>query len=300
MVYHTQKFLVLDAPATLRFTVDVDINSPLAAAQAVEATIGLSLRDGQTVGSALRQEGATCVEIMVCDERDIKWLTEPVEYPVVFATVPIRQRSAPGRVLFKTLDKRLLRLWRAQVKRDDDDMVEVQGRPVPPAGEAPIGTADFDPLLYVPPDERARSDQGQSGRRLPHGRTEIDPVRLVHAISICSHLRDVKYFSEVLDDTYDYLLLDGDNALPERRRDNDPRRKTLQRAMARADMVCCSLTRRQFQRWRKDDAIRSINIYSDASPVTGSELQGIIIDVNFKDNTIQRILLPGSTLAYGH
>ena len=70
--------------------------------------------------------------------------------------------------------------------------------------------------------------------------------------------------------------------------------------MAKADVVCCNLMRRQFQRWRKDNVIRSINVYSDASPVTGAELQGMVIDVNFKDGRMERIILPGSTLAYGH
>ena len=46
--------------------------------------------------------------------------------------------------------------------------------------------------------------------------------------------------------------------------------------------------------------MRSINVYSDASPVAGVELQGMIVDINLTVGKKLRIILPGSTLAYGH
>ena len=70
-------------------------------------------------------------------------------------------------------------------------------------------------------------------------------------------------------------------------------------ALARADVVAMNLQRRQFKQWGRQDAIRSINIYSDASLVAWAGLQGMLIDVNLKDGTMERSVLLGSTLAYG-
>ena len=46
--------------------------------------------------------------------------------------------------------------------------------------------------------------------------------------------------------------------------------------------------------------MQAVSFYSDDSPVIGSELQGMIMDVILKDGTLHRYTLPGSTLAYGH
>ena len=73
----------------------------------------------------------------------------------------------------------------------------------------------------------------------------------------------------------------------------------MDKALARADVVAMFLQRRQFKKLRQEDSVRSISIYSDGSPVVGAELQGMIIDVNFYDNTTEQFTLPGSTLAYG-
>ena len=83
-------------------------------------------------------------------------------------------------------------------------------------------------------------------------------------------------------------------------RDNDPKKTILYDSLARADLVCLSLTRRQTHEWRRTSAVRSINVYSDASPVVGEELQGMIVDINLYNGETTRLILPGSTLAYGH
>ncbi len=49
----------------------------------------------------------------------------------------------------------------------------------------------------------------------------------------------------------------------------------------------------------REDAIESIHVYTDASPVTGLELQGQILDCALDDSTVHRWTLPGAELAYG-
>ena len=67
----------------------------------------------------------------------------------------------------------------------------------------------------------------------------------------------------------------------------------------RADIVSLNVTRRWSHKWWAEDDIRAINVYSDASPVVGVELQGMLVDIVLKSGEVERLILPGSTLAYG-
>ena len=137
------------------------------------------------------------------------------------------------------------------------------------------------------------------GRKVA-GHIETDPVRTIHAINVAQHLRQPALFQTVLEGCIDYLGLE-EEANPEITHDVglDPSRQHMDCSLARADAVAMLLQRRQFQAWRQGNSVRSISVYSDGSPVVGAELQGMIIDVNFYDNTTEQITLPGSTLAYG-
>ena len=59
------------------------------------------------------------------------------------------------------------------------------------------------------------------------------------------------------------------------------------------------LERRRFHADRLHDRIEAINVYSDGSPNTGLEFQGMLIDIFYRDDTARQLILPGSTLAYG-
>ena len=61
-----------------------------------------------------------------------------------------------------------------------------------------------------------------------------------------------------------------------------------------------NLTRRLFRKWRLAGSVKCIHLYSDASPVTGSEIQGMVVDVIFTDASMERFVCPGVNLAYGH
>ena len=124
-----------------------------------------------------------------------------------------------------------------------------------------------------------------------------DPVALVRAIAFTSFIRSPKYFTEALDEAENYLALDVEDFS---RRDStrDPSRSALCNALATADVVCCLLHRRCFEAWFQEDVIKCICLYSDASPVVGTEIQGMVVDVMFRDGAFERIILPGSTIAY--
>ena len=69
--------------------------------------------------------------------------------------------------------------------------------------------------------------------------------------------------------------------------------------MQKCDVLDMLLLRRFFAACYEFDTLFSVNIWSDSSPASGEELQGILIDVLLVDGTSERIVLPGSTLPYG-
>ena len=79
----------------------------------------------------------------------------------------------------------------------------------------------------------------------------------------------------------------------------DPATHTLQNALSKLDIVDCLLLRREFTADCIHDRIWTISLYSDSSPVSGDETQGMIMDVLYKDRSTKRLTLPGTTLAYG-
>jgi len=69
--------------------------------------------------------------------------------------------------------------------------------------------------------------------------------------------------------------------------------------MQRVDAVDALLFRRRFRADFKFDNIDTIALYTDSSPVSSSELQGMVCDIKRKDGDHERVVLPGSTLCYG-
>ena len=80
----------------------------------------------------------------------------------------------------------------------------------------------------------------------------------------------------------------------------DHRRSCLDRAKQRMDLVAMNLERRVFHAEMATDAILAINVYSDARPTVGAEIQGMLVDFIKRDDTVRTCVLPGATLDYGH
>jgi len=154
-------------------------------------------------------------------------------------------------------------------------------------------------FLYVPP---ARLEQSGGRKRRRRGgfvqRDDIDPIKLINAIDFCRHLRSTAEFGETLMAARRYEA-DPDVDVVERDASQDPARSSLQRARARADIVGMNIERRQFHAEMASDMVESIQCYSDSSPVTGHEIQGMMCDVRRRDNTMRTVILPGGTLNYG-
>ena len=67
-----------------------------------------------------------------------------------------------------------------------------------------------DPLLYLPPRINTEAlDAAKEPGSVCNIGPEIDPVKLVHSISIVQHLRSTRFFEEVLEDTAEYFALES-------------------------------------------------------------------------------------------
>ena len=78
----------------------------------------------------------------------------------------------------------------------------------------------------------------------------------------------------------------------------------MDRSKARLDAVATLLDRREWSGHFITDSVLAVNLYSDASPVVGVELQGMVMDVVFKPamhqgHQTERRTLSGSSLRYG-
>ena len=157
-------------------------------------------------------------------------------------------------------------------------------------------------LTHLPPG----FDGTRVWRRAPHGNEppqcqekRTDPLKLINAVAFALHLKSVSAFSDAMDDAHKYNA-DVDMAPPERDRSQDESRRTLERGKRKMDIVGCLLERRIFKQELDDDLLDAVNVYTDGSPVSGTELQGMVLDFCYKNGRVRRLVLPGATLNYGH
>ena len=127
---------------------------------------------------------------------------------------------------------------------------------------------------------------------------EHDPLHVLRAINCSAYLRGQRDFSAAMQAAEEY---DHPDLAPEDKRDpkKDPPRTARQKAMARADVTGMLLQRRELKADRLLDRVFTVNLYTDSSPVTGEELQGMVMEVITTAREVRRDVLPGSSLSYG-
>jgi len=157
-----------------------------------------------------------------------------------------------------------------------------------------------DKLLEMPRGLRQRGarDAAGSGARDAEGgaRKDKDPLQMLRGLGVAQYLRSSRFFTKVMAAAKTY---DAPSA-PAREGEEDPHRVTFDRAAAKLDIVDLLLERRAFRADREFDCVKCIQIYSDSSPVTGEELQGMLMDVHYNDGRPgRRATFPGSSLWYG-
>ena len=87
--------------------------------------------------------------------------------------------------------------------------------------------------------------------------------------------------------------------LPEEMEKDKQPETILRDARKRLDVVGMLVDRREVAAFLEAGVIRCVNLFSDASPVTGTELQGMVANLCFFDGSSRTYVLPGASLGYG-
>ena len=132
-------------------------------------------------------------------------------------------------------------------------------------------------------------------------KTVKDPVNTLKYLKFCKNLTQLKVGEEALEDAIDCVCEKPDLANTVREQNKAKLKTTqLKRARLQLDTTANLINRRRFrQLYESDpDSVCSIHVYSDGSPVAGSELQGMVMDIIFLTNVIKTLILPGVCLHF--
>ena len=153
--------------------------------------------------------------------------------------------------------------------------------------------------------KRARTDKQEhrhGEQRRGVFKREVDPMKWLNVVEFSSFLRSSRHFSKAMEagKRCDAALPSGSESEEVRDDTADPVRRSIHRNLAILDSVTMLLERRTFHAEMAIDSLEAVTLQSDASPVVGAELQGMIVEFIHKDGSIRRVTVPGSTLSYGH
>ena len=288
-----------DPHACWTFEEEVDLGDEVALDSAVSH---LTLRQmcgaevlndiGGTVHGFCSQHDREFNKVMVLEE-DVFCRAMREEMPTLLRNVPLKHRVAWDQLVPYAPPQASVGRWRKDAKAGQG----AAGR----AGHEEVGArSSGSTLLHVPPKRaRVRESSAPCGNRPAQLRKDMDPVHLVNALDFTKYLRNQSDFSPAMQAAATY---NAGPAAAEVTRDasNDPRRSNLMRARERIDFVGMAVERRIFHEEMETDAVESIHCYSDASPVTGSEIQGMIAELVLRDGRLRRVALPCGSLSYGH
>ena len=156
-------------------------------------------------------------------------------------------------------------------------------------------------LLYSPQNADAMPQ-----RKRKFGKEQsffYDPVRMVKAIKFSEHLHTARSIQNAVSDAIDYALDDDVQMAQDANaaRKKDPNATTITRNRVRLDPVAMLLTRRKLRHIFNTDKTFFVSghLYTDGSPVTGQELQGMVLQLMQRDGTMWELVMPGVALTYG-
>ena len=122
---------------------------------------------------------------------------------------------------------------------------------------------------------------------------EFDPIIKLKAVRFASHLHDVRLTNAAMEDALDLALTPRARRKAKERK--TPQRTAILESRLRIDAVAMCLERRELEAlYMCQDTVESMHVLSDGSPVTGTELQGMILQI-IKRNSRHtvNIILPG-------
>ena len=122
---------------------------------------------------------------------------------------------------------------------------------------------------------------------------EFDLIIKLKAVRFASHLHDVRLTNAAMEDALDLALTPRARRKAKERK--TPQRTAILESRRRIDAVAMCLESRELEAlYMCQDTVESMHVLSDGSPVTGTELQGMILQI-IKRNSRHtvNIILPG-------
>ena len=270
---------------------DIDIDDAFAP-RALEARFGQSLLEDActTLSSFLSSSPHSFQKVIEMHkaEVDLLWGSD---FPFIVSTVPLGSRVERRLLLAGEPSLATISKWRQAAACQNARGGAKTATAASTAGQTPAERAALDlPARWV----RAENQRQASST----GISAADPLRQVNAVAFALHLRQVADFSEALDDARRYEMNDFDG---EETRDAsaDPVKSNIMRATRRMDIVGMNVERRLWHAEVANDEVESIQCFSDSSPVTGTEIQGMLVDVIKKVAPRRRVILPCGSVFYG-
>ena len=217
-----------------------------------------------------------------------------VACPVLVRTVMMLRRMEPDALVPHNPPESWVTKWRKEC-----GVCRKRATPVAPS-EAEV----WENACLELPRVGARTEAeepAQTGRGPARLKQRRDPVKVIDALDFARHLRSLDDFSVAIDKGNRYDR-EADDSASDVVRDatKDPSTAALHRAKRRMDTTGMLLERRLFHADMATDNIDAISIFTDASPTTGSEIQGLVAEFILKSGEVRSCVLPGATLSYSH
>ena len=131
-----------------------------------------------------------------------------------------------------------------------------------------------------------------------------DPIRVIKALKFGNHLKSALHMEDALDDGVAYAFPSdeetGQRAVEVPKEQTQVHYNTLYRGRLRLDATACLLERREIAEMMKSpNELASIHLFSDASAVTGTEVQGMVLQFVYACGAVAESVLPAVSLAHG-
>ena len=154
--------------------------------------------------------------------------------------------------------------------------------------ELPFGTPEF-------PTHRVFIKEGQDAK-------VFDACAVLKYLKFGKHLKALEDADLALNDALEFactsneLLDEVTGQLPER-----PRKSALHHARMKLDAVAMNIERREFADLlgNRPHELESAHLFTDASPVTGTELQGMVLELFLITGMLMKVVMPGVVLHFG-
>ena len=285
--YHIVKIWVAEDPYPLP-NVDVPVTDPcMEGILCSECAEELVDDNGTTVNEALSPYIRAGVRVLSFPPSRLDEFSNST-LPVCFRSVRVGPRSDLRGLIRAHPPVSSVHAWR---KREGVPSRGVRQAP----GEAQ-GSSYEEMLLELPRTPAAPSTEPRTNVRGCVAR-DIDPLVIINAAGFSKFLRTTRDFSAAMNAANRFDHPDSD--MDSRDDKADPRRTGLDNTVRKLDVMDLLLFRRKLHADAAHDMIVAINLYSDSSPVSGSEIQGMLMDIHRRNDDNERIELPGGNLSYG-